>query len=501
MKIAIAELKQESNTFAPLTLMEDFINFHYYTGTEVIEKLGSAESEIAGFLEICSDNDFEVLPIMAAFAVSGGPLSSETFQKLTYELYQGIRDCGTVDGILLALHGAMITEEIADADGEILEKVREIVGPDIPMMVTMDLHANITKRKVNNANTISGFHTCPHTDLVETGRRAARMLALKLKGDLNPIMRFIKVPMVVPASNQIDFKPGPYAELINKTKSLIDLGAVDASAFTVQPWMDIPELGFGAIVVTNGDKLLANLLVSKLAQIMWESRVNLSAINLIEPETAVANGLSHDTGPVVLSDIADGTMAGSPGDSTAVLKVLLGMKISKTVLVSICDPKVAELAEKSGVGSKIKTLIGGIKGWNFYSPCEIEGEVLVSSEMKYRFTQKGYHGMEIKMGLCAVIAIGHIRLLVTSLAASTTDPAFYRAAGLNPEKAQIVIIKSHAQFQDSYSNIAKSIYFLNTPGMSSDRIAELPFTKIDRPTYPWDPGLVFGPPYQLVNGF
>jgi microcystin degradation protein MlrC len=501
MKIAIAELKQESNTFAPLTLIEDFINFHYYTGAEVIEKLGNTESEIAGFLEICFENDFEVLPIMAAFSVSSGPLSNETYQKLTGELYQGIRDCGAIDGILLALHGAMVTEEIADADGEILEKVRELVGPNVPIMVTMDLHANITKQKINNANTISGFHTCPHTDLTKTGRRAARMLALKLRGELDPIMRFIKVPMVVPASNQIDFKPGPYAELINETKSLIDLGAVDASAFTVQPWMDIPELGFGALVVTNGDNTLANFLVSKLAQIMWEFRVTLSATNLIEPKTAITNGLSYDTGPVVLSDIADGTMAGSPGDSTAVLKVLLEMEISKTVLVSICDPKVAELAEKLGVGSRIKTLIGGIKGGNFYSPCEIEGEVLASSEMKYRFTQKGYHGMEIKMGLCAVIAIGHIRLLVTSLAASTTDPAFYRAAGLNPEEAQIVVVKSHAQFQDSYRNIAKNIYFLDTPGMSSDKIAELPFTKIDRPTYPWDLDLVFEPPYQLVNGF
>jgi microcystin degradation protein MlrC len=499
LRIAIAELKQESNTFAPLTSIQDFVNFHYYRKSEVIENLGSAESEIAGFLEICDENGFEVLPILAAFSVSGGPVSMEAYKHLTEELLSGLREVGQVDGVLLALHGAMVCENVADADGEILEKVRRFVGPKIPIMVTMDLHANITRKKINNADTISGFHTCPHTDLVETGRRAARMLVRKLTSEFEPVMSFVKVPMVVPASNHIDFKPGAYADLIDFTKSLMKKGAIDASAFTVQPWLDIPELGFGAVVITDSDKSLSDQLVCKLADAMWDSRMALSSANLTKPEIAIAEALRFDRGPVVLSDVSDGTGAGSPGDSTAVLKVLLEMKPSKRVLLSIVDSKVAQDALELGVGSWIRTFVGGTKSKSFTAPCEIEAEILSCAETKFRFTQKGYNGMEVEMGLCAVLAIGEIRLLVTSLPAFTTDPAFYRAANLEPKDAHIVVVKSHAQFQDSYDEIATAIYILDTPGMSSDKISTLPFTKIDRPTYPWDLDIVFNCRNQLTG--
>ena len=164
MRVIIAELKQESNTFAPLTTVEDFNGFHLIYGDEVIEKLHGTNSEIAGFLNILEAKGHEAIPIMAAFAVSGGPLTSEAYKFLTDHLYSGIQSAGKIDGVLLALHGAMVSVGELDADGAIIERVRELVGSDVPIMVTMDLHANITNKKVKNATTISGFLTCPHID-------------------------------------------------------------------------------------------------------------------------------------------------------------------------------------------------------------------------------------------------------------------------------------------------------------------------------------------------
>ncbi len=491
MKILIAELKQESNTFAPLTTVEDFKGFHLIYGNEVIEKLQGTNSEIAGFLNVLKAHGHQAIPVMAAFAVSGGPLSAQAYEYLTGRLYEGIHSAGKIDGVLLSLHGAMVSVNELDADGAIIEKVREIVGSEVPIMVTMDLHANITQKKITNATTISGFRTCPHIDLIETGERAARMLCGLLDGTSKPTMAWQKVPMVTPACKQIDFKPGPYRDLLQATIGLDDEGAIDSSAFTVQPWLDIPELGYGAIVITENDDQLARKLTSKLAKKMWDSRGPLLDIELLLAPVAIEKALKKSLGPVVLSDLADGTGAGSPGDSSAVLAALIAARPDKRCLVSVCDAEVALLAASIGVGGEISTLIGAKKSFAFSSPTQITGKVIRSGVEHFRFTQKGYNGMRVEMGLCAVLEIGEIRVLVTSLPAFTTDPQFYRCVDLEPTAAQIVVVKSHAQFQDSYDAIASEIMFLDTPGMSSDNVAQLPFVNIDRPLYPWDRDLVF----------
>jgi microcystin degradation protein MlrC len=491
MRVVIAELKQESNTFAPLTTVDDFNGFHLFYENEVIEKLQGTNSEIAGFLNVLEAKGHEAIPIMAAFAVSGGPLNAEAYRFLTNRLYSGIQSAGKIDGVLLALHGAMVSVDELDADGAIIEKVREIVGTDVPIMVTMDLHAKITKKKIKNATTISGFRTCPHIDLIETGERAARMLCGILDGTSNPTMAWQKVPMVTPACLQIDFKPGPYRDLLQENFALDLRGAIDSSAFTVQPWLDIPELGYGAIVITENDFAHARELTSQLAKKMWDLRSELINISLLSPSQAIESALKKNSGPVVMSDLADGTGAGSPGDSSVVLAALIAANPSKRCLVSVCDPEVASLAASVGVGAEISTSIGAKKSFEFSSPTQITGKVIRSGVEHFRFTQKGYNGMRVEMGLCAVLEIGEIRVLVTSLPAFTTDPEFYRCVGLEPSTAQIVIVKSHAQFQDSYDAIASEIVFLDTPGMSSDNVAQLPFTNIDRPLYPWDSELTF----------
>ena len=493
MKIVIAELKQESNTFAPFTTVEDFKGFHLIYGEEVIEKLQGTNSEIAGFLSVLKSHGHQAIPIMAAFAVSGGPLSAHAYQYLTSQLYEGIKSAGAIDGVLLSLHGAMVSEDELDADGVIIEEVRKLVGKDIPIMVTMDLHANITEKKIVNATTISGFRTCPHIDLIQTGERAARMLCGVLDGSSHPTMAWKKVPMVTPACKQIDFKPGPYRNLLQVTVGLDSEGAIDSSAFTVQPWLDIPELGYGAIVITENDENLAQELTAKLAKKMWDLRHELLDIELLSAPVAIQKALKNAKGPVLLSDLADGTGAGSPGDSSVVLAALIAADPKKLCLASVCDPEVALLAASIGVGGEISAMIGAKKSFAFSMPTRIHGKVIRTGVEHFRFTQKGYNGMRVEMGLCAVIEIGEIRVLVTSLPAFTTDPEFYRCVDLEPTAAKIVVVKSHAQFQDSYDAIASEIIFLDTPGMSSDNVAQLPFTRIDRPLYPWDPGLTFDP--------
>lgn len=489
--IAIAELKQESNTSAAPTTLKDFEDFHLYFDGRIKIELGDSNSEVAGFLEILEKQDAVIIPIIATFAVSGGPVEKETFDYLTHRLTEKLSQIEELDGILIALHGALVSEDFQDGDSEILRRVRSVVGDKIPICVTMDLHANITQSKVALATTICGFHTCPHVDLKETGLRAANLLMGILDHQIAPKMEYIKLPLVVPASNHIDFEPGAYKDILDFAFSKEINPIIDVSIFTVQPWLDIKEVGCSVVVVSDNSKLEALKTAKLIAENIWSKRELLTSTKLMDPHEAIELALKEEKGPIILSDLADGTMAGSPGDSPVVLKALLEIKPGKTAFVSICDPEFVAKAAKLGVGNSISSEIGGTWGKLFYEPTEIIGQIVSVEDAEFTFSQKSYLGMKMKMGMTALIKLDNIYLVVTSNPTTTTDPAYYASVGLDVLTAQIVVVKTHAGFRDGYRDVAKAFYLLDTPGMSSDDIAHLPYRNIERPKYPWDRSMVW----------
>jgi microcystin degradation protein MlrC len=429
--------------------------------------------------------------VIATFAVSGGPVDRDTFNYLTNYLTQELSKIEKLDGILIALHGALVSEDFQDGDSEILRRIREVVGNEMPICVTMDLHANVTESNVDLATTISGFHTCPHVDLQETGARAARLLMGILKEEISPSMEFIKLPLVVPASNHIDFEPGTYKDVLDFAFSKEIEPIIDISVFTVQPWLDIKEVGWSVIVIANKSKAKASLTAKEIATNIWSNRESLTSTTLMDPREAITMALKQEKGPIVLSDLADGTMAGSPGDSPVVLKAAIEIEPTKTVFISICDPKFAEVAKEIGAEGVISSEIGATWGRLFYDPLRIEGQIISVGNCEFTFTQKSYLGMKMNMGLTALIKISNIYLVVTSNPTTTTDPAYYSAVGLDVTKAQIVVVKTHAGFRDGYRDLARAFYLLDTPGMSSDNIKTLPYKNIERPKYPWDTAMVW----------
>ena len=431
------------------------------------------------------------MPVIATFAVSGGPVDRDTFNYLTNYLTQELSKIEKLDGILIALHGALVSEDFQDGDSEILRRIREVVGNEMPICVTMDLHANVTESNVDLATTISGFHTCPHVDLQETGARAARLLMGILKEEISPSMEFIKLPLVVPASNHIDFEPGTYKDVLDFAFSKEIEPIIDISVFTVQPWLDIKEVGWSVIVIANKSKEKASLTAKEIATNIWSNRESLTSTTLMDPREAITMALKQEKGPIVLSDLADGTMAGSPGDSPVVLKAAIEIEPTKTVFISICDPKFAEVAKEIGAEGVISSEIGATWGRLFYDPLRIEGQIISVGNCEFTFTQKSYLGMKMNMGLTALIKISNIYLVVTSNPTTTTDPAYYSAVGLDVTKAQIVVVKTHAGFRDGYRDLARAFYLLDTPGMSSDNIKTLPYKNIERPKYPWDTAMVW----------
>ena len=334
MRVAIAELKQETNTFVPrLTTMADFEAWHYWTGPDLIDGLGGTNSEIDGFLNVLTAAGIEPVPILATFAMSGGKVEDATYDRLLGELLTGIANAGQLDGILIALHGAMVTESDDSPDANTLKAIRDLVGPNLPVVATYDLHANLTARMAEYADALVGFKTSPHIDQRDTGERGARVMTAILQQGAKPTMAFVKIPMVVPASTHIHHLPGPFKRLQDATKELEkEPGVLSANVAAVQPWLDIDEMGFATVVITDDDPKRAKTLACDLAKACWHERDAFMEIELVPIAEAIQLALAEPSGPVVLSDCADGTGAGSPGDATAVIAALLEADPDKTGL-------------------------------------------------------------------------------------------------------------------------------------------------------------------------
>jgi microcystin degradation protein MlrC len=268
-------------------------------------------------------------------------------------------------------------------------------------------------------------------------------------------------------------------------------GAESASIFTVQPWLDIDEMGFATVVVTDGDAPRAESLAGDLARQAWAERHAFFETALVPPADAIARALAQDAGPVILSDLADGNGAGSPGDATAVLAALLEAGPPRTTLANVRDPAAAQAAAAAGVGAEVDLLIGGNLDHVYNRPLRFTGVVEFSGQASYRFGGGGYTGMGMDMGLCAVLRHKELHLVVTTHSCFWIDPEPYRAVGLEPAAAQIVVVKSAIQFRSGFVGIERGIHLLDSPGMSSDHLDIYDFRRVPRPLFPLDPDTTF----------
>ena len=253
MRIAVACFMQESNTFSPFKARLD--EFEMVFGDEIIERSKGANSEIAGFYDVLSKARHEVVPLLAARArITSGPVEESEFKRGVSLLVERVRKAGRLDGLLLALHGAMCAEGTDDCEGSILLSIREAVGRELPIIVTLDLHANITNRMVANADAVIGYKTYPHIDLYETGKAAAQMMMRILQNEIRPVTVMQKIPLIVPAENMQTTK-GPMADIFSTGEAIRaeHPEILSVSVFGVQPWLDIEEMGGATVVVVDGD--------------------------------------------------------------------------------------------------------------------------------------------------------------------------------------------------------------------------------------------------------
>ncbi len=264
-------------------------------------------------------------------------------------------------------------------------------------------------------------------------------------------------------------------------------GILSTSLFAVQPWLDVPDIGFSALAVVDGPERApsASEALRRIVRTAWEARHRFDA-ELLDVDDAIRRALALDGGPIVLSESADGTGAGSPGDSAAVLARLLALGVQERCLVSVVDAPAVAAAIAAGVGTEITVPVGGTLDPRYSTPVEITGRVRVISDGRFVFSGSEFTGTEGRMGRAAVIQAGSISVLVMEQPAFTIDPAYYRSVGLEPRDAKIVVVKSALQFRDNYGPFAREMWVVDTSGPSTANLGRLTWEHIPRPLFPFD---------------
>ena len=339
----------ESNTFYPvLTTREMFQDTCLVSGPEVISHWGEAHHEIGGMLEVLPSQGLETIPLLTATAMPSGPVEEEAYEGILGEILDRISG-QSLDGLLLALHGAMVAEHVRDADGRTASTVRRLVGPDLPIVMTLDLHANVSPLMIDSVTAATIYRTYPHLDQRERGREAVRILARTMEGGIRPVQSLVKPPVCISILAQATGQE-PMAGLYRRMEELIEQdGVVSASIAPGFAYADVEEMGPAFLVVTDGDRALARKEALGLAQRAWEMREDLTLLGTPISQ-AVEEAMGAEAGSATLLDVGDNVGGGSPADGTLILEEVIRTG-SGPVLVVLFDPAAVQACAASGVGT------------------------------------------------------------------------------------------------------------------------------------------------------
>ncbi len=490
VRILVAELKQETSVFNPrLTLYEDFHQAH---GDDLLSARRGTDTEIAGALDVFADAEEDVLPIggMAAWAVSGGPIRETDLDRLIDEFIETINRHSDIDAVYFCLHGAMAGEQEGDPEGRVLSRARQILGETVPVVVSLDLHAIFTERMQEHAELFVPFHTYPHTDQYETGRRSAGALLRLIRKDVTPTNARIPLPMLV-RGDELLTASGLFGDAIRMCQDIENSGAGLAAGVLIgNPFTDVPGLRSWVEITTDDDQPAADQAAGQIARFLWDQRQRLEA-QLVSLETAISTA-NNTEGLTVFSDAADATASGASGDSNAILAGLLGQSadvsssFSGTALLSVVDAPAARIAAEAGVGDSVDVPLGGTRDPGRFDPLSVTARVLSIHDGHFTYES----GKPETAGTTVVLRIatdnGHVDTLVTERSVYVVGRAVFTAHGLDPTDYDVVVAKSPNGFRTHYEAIATAIVTVDVPGSTSANLHSLPFSRCPRPIFPLD---------------
>jgi microcystin degradation protein MlrC len=485
-RILVAECMQEISSFNPV--LSQYDSFHIERGNSMLNQEG-LNTGLGGAIPVLREAGFELVPTMSARAGSAGLLSSAGWKRLSVEMLGAIKaNTNGIDGVYFSMHGAMGADGELDPEGYLLEQTRAIIGPNVPMVITLDLHGILTDRMLRHVNGFAIYHTYPHVDFADTGARGARFLVRLIKEKLKPVMARVTIPALV-RGDELTTKSGCYGELIGEAQRIERDGTALAAGIMIgNPFTDVPELCSQVVIATNGDQTTATREATRLAEAFWPLRHRMQG-KLISLERAIAQARTIN-GPVVFTDAADATSSGATGDSNLILKGLRAAGYSKRVLAQIVDPAAAAAAHKAGVGATIDVALGGGLDTKRFVPMKVTARVKLLSDGQARLeTMKA--GLDA--GPTAVLTFDSFTVVVFTKTLSLFDRAMYYANGIDPRDFDLIVVKSPHTEYHMYDQWAEKNFNIDVAGATSANLKSLGHTICVRPVFPLDEGVSFTP--------
>jgi microcystin degradation protein MlrC len=480
--IAIGSIFTECNHLggAP-TDLTCFERYELRRGGDILNQTAGT---VGGMLSVLRERQARIAPLLVASACPGGPLTAECYRQLKTELLDRLKGAGQVDGVLLALHGAASAFDVGDLEGDLLQAVRMQVGPKLPVVATLDLHAHVTGAMVQAADALIAWETYPHKDAFSTGERGTRMLLDIIAGKCRPTMVLAKVPVLAGGVRGHTEGEGPFADVMHFAKSREGKGSVlSTSVFLVHPYLDLPDMGGGGLVITDTDMPGAVALAEEIAQRYWDRRFELDP-PVLTPAAAVRHGLAVDGGPILLVETADCCGGGAAGDSVATLKALLELAPKTTALVPVVDPEAAALCHRAGVGRKVTLTLGHKLDPRWGTPLSLTAQVATLKDGQFLYTGGIWEGQTGHMGPCAVLRIGKIQVLVASHATYDWADEQFRSVDLDARQAKFVVVKNPMNHRLGYAGLYREAIILDTPGPTPAILHHVQYRSLQRPYYP-----------------
>ncbi len=487
MKIVVAECTQEISSFNPLP--SQYEDFTIETGDALLGRRG-LNAAIGGALSAFDTrDDVVVLPTISARADSAGILSAQGWLRLSTRILDAVVDQARgADALYVSLHGAMGAVGEPDPEGYLLEAFRQAVGPDVPIVISLDLHGIATDRMLRQIDGLTAYKTYPHVDFADTGRRAARLLLDIVDHGLRPILARVVVPMLARGDECVT-KSGLYGSVLADALIMERSGQVlSASVLIGNPFTDAPELCTQSIVVSKRADGTAEACAIALAQAIWDGRRRLVG-QLVSVDKAVALA-RYMTGPVVFTDAADATSSGASGDSNVLIKALRAGGYTRRVLAPIVDAPAAAAAHAAGVNATLAIDLGGTIDAARYQPIHVTAVVQSLSNGRAVLETMG---VPIDAGPCAVLTFENFTVLVLSKPAFLFDRSLFHANGLDPRRFDLIVVKSpHTEFH-MYDQWAEKNLNVDAPGSTSANVATLGHRSCARPIFPIEPDTEFVP--------
>jgi len=493
-RVALLGFSIECNKFAPVATKAHFLTRAYLEGDAIVEEARSATPcmlpETPGFVAAMDASG-------AWMTEPNGPVEHAFFVELLGTIERRLRAALPVDAVYICSHGAALTTAEDDPDGVLFAKVREIVGPDVPIAATLDLHANVSERMVGSIDAFIGYRTNPHLDMRERGTEAAAAIR-EMLGGVKPQRVLIRLPIVPPTVTLLT-AAGPYAEMIELGQRHMSPEIMNVSAMGGFAFADAPECGLSVVVTARRDKSAAARLAREIAELGWANRARFypRLTSLDEAvEKALAVGRDPTLPALAFADVADNPGGGGRGNTVFLLRALNEAGVEGALLGVFYDPELAAEAHRQGIGARFDARFNRSETTNFSEPYTAPATVVALTDGRCVGRRGIYAGLRLELGPCAAVKVGGVTVVVVSHRVQCADPVFFEMMGLDIDRARAVVVKSRGHFRGGFDEFfgPEQIVEVDLPGLTSPMLNRFTWTRLPRPVIPLDEGVDWRPP-------